>query len=162
MLYYARFGSGVGVQAHARTGSLLAIREALGEARKPPAGVQVPTKDRDFFERPTFDALDGLSVEYDVGGNLVALFRQADGRLEGPFVAFNGDGSLSLRQTCCYRSGRVVSKLLSDIPDGFVAGALRSLVVPVKKALGIGLAPGEEALCAQHGVDAEGSLSDCV
>ncbi|CAE8702713.1 unnamed protein product, partial [Polarella glacialis] len=65
------------------------------------------------------------------------------------------DGSLSLRETCFYKEGRIMSKLPSDIPEGFVAAMLRELVVPVKKALGMGLAPNEEELCALHHVAAD-------
>mmetsp|Transcript_43166 Transcript_43166/g.135666 ORF Transcript_43166/g.135666 Transcript_43166/m.135666 type:complete len:253 (-) Transcript_43166:30-788(-) len=62
---------------------------------------------------------------------------------------------MNLRETYCYSNGRVVSKLKSDVPDAFMAHVLRDVVVPVKKALGMGLAPGEEELCNQYLVNSD-------
>jgi len=147
-----RFPNHMAVQAHERTGGLLALRESLGAPQRAPRHKEVATKKHDFCESPNFQYKDGLSVEYDVGGNLAKIYSKFAEDYAGPFITFNADASISLRETCIYKEGRVVSKLKSDIPEDFVAKALRMLVVPVKKALGIGLAPNEEELCIQHGV----------
>ncbi|CAE7198372.1 TOC64 [Symbiodinium sp. CCMP2592] len=160
-----RFPNHMAVQAHERTGGLLALRESLGAPQRAPRHKEVATKKHDFCESPNFQHKDGLSVEYDVGGNLAKIFSKFAEDYAGPFITFNADASISLRETCIYKAvqslqaflpmlthlhaawgkeGRVVSKLKSDIPEEFVAKALRMLVVPVKKALGIGLAPNEE------------------
>ncbi|CAJ1409453.1 unnamed protein product [Effrenium voratum] len=138
-----RFPNGMAVQAHERTGSLVAIREQVTAHGKRPAR-HVETKNRDFHLRPNFGPMDGLNAEYDVGGNLVRLFSKFAEDFSGPFLTFNADASMSLRESCCYKEGRVVSKLQSDIPPSFIADAFRSLILPVKKALDMGLAPNEE------------------
>lgn len=149
-----RFPCAFGLQAYERIGGLFAIRQALGPPQKAPADVNVITNDRDYQDSPNFDPEDGVSVEYDKGGNLKTVYQQLNEDLNGPWISFDANGSINLRETCCYKNGRVVSKLKSDIPEGFLAYVLRELVVPVKKALGIGLALGEEELCERHRVDA--------
>eukprot|EP00434_Breviolum_minutum_P018397 symbB.v1.2.016231.t1/scaffold1230.1/size216073/11 len=126
-----RFPNGMAVHVYGRTGSLKAIRGATTMT----------------------DGLEGLQADYDVGGNLLRLYSKFAEDFEGPYVSFNPDASLSLRETCCYKAGRVVSKLQSDIPSTFVGDALRRLIIPVKKAIDMGLARNEEALCRSHGVD---------
>ncbi|CAE8632598.1 unnamed protein product, partial [Polarella glacialis] len=69
-----RFPNHMGVQAHERSGGLLAIRQNLGAPQRAPRHQQVVTKERDFNESPNFDLEDGLSVEYDMGGNLKKVY----------------------------------------------------------------------------------------
>lgn len=130
-----RFDNGMAVQVHGQTGSLMAIRQRV------------------MARSDAFQLGDGLQAEYDIGGNLVRLYAKFAQDLEGPYVSFNSDSTLSLRETCCYKAGRVLSKLQSDIPSSFIADAMRQLIIPVKRAIDMGLARNEEALCTAHGVD---------
>ncbi|OLP98751.1 Translocon at the outer membrane of chloroplasts 64 [Symbiodinium microadriaticum] len=160
-----RFPNHMAVQAHERTqtevrGTLHA--ECLPELRHK----EVATKKHDFCEPAA-----QTQVEYDVGGNLAKMYSKfAEAPGEGQAATNGGSGELvheGLRETCVYKAaqpggeqaqagvlacgmnGRFNCTVPFWIPEG---QTFRRLVVPVKKALGIGLAPNEEELCIQHGV----------
>jgi len=121
----------------------------------------------EYFERPNMRPCNGLHAKYSKGGDLRWLCRYNDGQLDGLTLRFEPEGFLRYSECGVYRRGQLVEKWQNCLlPDGYLSLALADLVLPVKKALGLGLSPCEERLCFEERVDVDGvqpmSLTLCA
>jgi len=143
-----RFANGLGVKAHYPEGTLAAIQE-FG----PPeiASKAICNDMRDFHTKPNFKIPDsGRFVTYDKEGDLRTISVRRGGLLNGPFFTFNPTGTLDNSKCGVYVDGKLDSSIISSdlhSPVSIIASTLLELVIPVKKALDIGLSPPEEKLC---------------
>lgn len=143
-----RFANGLGVKAHYPEGTLAAIQE-FG----PPgiASKEILNDMRDFHTKPNFALPDTARVvTYDKLGNLRSISGRKRGMLNGPFFTFSPTGALDHSKCGVYVDDELDSSIIStDLhsPVSLIARTLLELVIPVKKALDVGLSPAEEKLC---------------
>merc|ERR1712110_453148 len=111
-----------------------------------------------FHVRPHFKPADGLSVKYAEDGHLKSIFTLRHGVVDGPCFVFYPNGAIDPKASNSYNDGELDSAVIStdlDSPAACISGALVQVVIPIKKALDIGLSPGEEMLCDRLRLNAD-------
>ena len=110
----------------------------------------------EYFVRPNMRPADGYHVKYGRGGDLRWIMQCKNGALNGLGLRFEPEGILRPQESGIYRDGAVAERWQDSLlPEGFIGHVLCELVLPVKKALGIGLSPCEERLCYENFVDVD-------
>merc|ERR1712232_610969 len=109
-----------------------------------------PEVGEQWFQRPNMDPGDGFHVLYGRSGDLRWLRQQQHGKLHGVQLRFDTSGELCPAECSVYEHGKCVELWqMSLLPQGHVERALRDLIIPVKKSLGVALCLGERRLCAE-------------
>lgn len=150
-----RFANGFGVQSCHETGVLVYIRQ-YGPPSK--AKAEHMTKAKDYHDLPNFPLCDGLVAKYSGDGCLSHIAVRRGGELDGVHLAFTPDGKRCAAGSYVREAGRLGTSVVCDDLDStaeVVSRALVDLVLPVKKALQIGLSPGEQRLCEQHRINTD-------
>lgn len=148
-----RFANGFGVQSCHDKGVLVYIRQ-YGPPSK--AKADHVTKAKDYHDLPNFPLCDGLVAKYSCDGCLSHIAVRRGGELDGVHLAFTPDGKRCPAGSYVREAGRLGTSVVCDDLDNadeVVSRALVELVLPVKKALQIGLSPGEHRLCEQHRIN---------
>ena len=162
-----KFACGLGVAVYHGHGGLAAIwplgpAKVLPKLRERADGklVNVPSPPelgKEYFVRPNMRPADGYHVKYGRDGDLRWIISCKDGALDGPVLRFAPEGVLRPQDSGIFREGSLAERWQESLlPDGFLRQVLTDLVLPVKKALGIGLSPCEERLCYENFVDVDG------
>ena len=161
-----KFACGLGVAVYHADGGLAAIwplgqAKLLPEVRERVDGRLVsvpgpPELGSEYFTRPSMRPADGYHVKYGRGGDLRWIITCKDGSLNGLQLRFTPEGVLRPQDSGVFQDGKLVERFQESLlPDGFICHVLSELVLPVKKALGIGLSPCEERLCYENFVDVD-------
>ncbi|CAE6937455.1 unnamed protein product [Symbiodinium natans] len=162
-----KFACGLGVSVYHADGGLAAIwplgrAKLLPDVRERVDGKLVsvpgpPELGAEYFVRPNMRPADGYHVKYGRAGDLRWIITCKDGALNGPQLRFAPEGVLRPQDSGLYKDGTMVERWQESLlPEGFIAHVLSDLVLPMKKALGIGLSPCEERLCYENFVDVDG------
>ena len=162
-----KFACGLGVAVYHADGGLAAIwplgqAKLLPEVRERVDGRLVsvpgpPELGSEYFTRPNMRPADGYHVKYGRGGDLRWIITCKDGGLNGLQLRFTPEGVLRPQDSSVFKDGKLVERFQESLlPDDFICQVLSELVLPVKKALGIGLSPCEERLCYENFVDVDG------
>eukprot|EP00434_Breviolum_minutum_P005592 symbB.v1.2.004931.t1/scaffold285.1/size239547/5 len=161
-----KFPCGLGVAIHHGRGSLAAIwpltkarrlprtRETLGGKVVP---VQAPIELGDaYFEQCHFGVLDGVHVKYGLEGDLRWIVSIEGGAMNGLCLRLEPEGFVRPQDSGIFQQGKLIERFQESLlPDGFLGHVLGNVVLPMKKALKIGLSPCEERLCYEHFVDVD-------
>ncbi|OLP83957.1 hypothetical protein AK812_SmicGene35207 [Symbiodinium microadriaticum] len=161
-----KFACGLGVAVYHADGGLAAIwplgqAKLLPEVRERVDGRLVsvpgpPELGSEYFTRPNMRPADGYHVKYGRGGDLRWIITCKDGSLNGLQLRFTPEGVLRPQDSGVFQDGKLVERFQESLlPDGFICHVLSELVLPVKKALGLGLSPCEERLCYENFVDVD-------
>lgn len=160
-----RVPCGIGIAIHHGHGGLRSILP-LGPPRRIPRLRELPNSGKvvalqpppelgeEYFQRPIMLPSDGTHAKYCKGGDLVWLGQYKDGRLDGVSLRLEVEGSVRPAESGVYCKGELMERWQGDTcHDVFLRESLVEVVVPIKKALGVALAPGEERLCFEQGVN---------
>ncbi|CAJ1392985.1 unnamed protein product [Effrenium voratum] len=153
-----RFRCGVGVAAHHGHGGLAAIWPLQpGRRLAQTACSQAPPElGEAYWAKPRFVPSDGIHVRYGLGGDLRWVSCVEQGALHGLSLRFEPEGFVRPGDSGRFAKGKPVERFQESLlPEGFLGHVLGEVVLPVKLALGIDLAPGEERLCYEHFVDVD-------
>ena len=108
----------------------------------------------DYHVLPNFPPRDtGIVVTYAANAFLKNIHQLKAGKLDGPWISFEPNGTMDTSLCKTYKDGQIESGYISADGDDLkthISLALVQLAVPMKKALGIGLSPGEKRLCVEY------------
>eukprot|EP00435_Cladocopium_sp_Y103_P052429 s50_g16.t1 len=122
-----------------------------------PENFQAPPElGAEYFQRPNFRVGDGVHARYGLEGDLRWIVSCQGGALNGLCLRFEPEGFVRPQDSGIFKEGKLIERYQESLlPDDFLSRVLGEMVVPMKKALKIGLSPCEARLCYENYVDVD-------